>query len=95
MKWKNPQQKVRVLTWIVFFLVYSIAYWIIPRNDARHFLFCWLATLVVGIPVAILLARKVNPELKIRDSNDKKVLFTGIFLLVLFLIPYVLCLFFA
>jgi hypothetical protein len=92
MKWKNPQQKVRVLTWIVFFLVYSIAYWVIPGNDTRHYLFCWLAALVVGAPIAILLAKKYNPDWK---KPDKKELFALFFLLAIFLIPFILCLFFT
>ena len=92
MKWKSPQQKVSVLVWIVFFLVYSIAYWIIPRNGTRHFIFCWLAVLVVGGPIAFLLAKKYNPDWK---KPDKKELFTLFFLLAIFLIPVVLCLFFA
>lgn len=94
MKWKNPQQKLNLISIGIFYLIYALVYWIIPGKDFRHSAICWLIALFIGIPVTILLARKYNPDWKKPDSNDKKVLFTGLFLLVLFLIPFVLCLFF-
>ena len=95
MKWKNPQQKVRVLSLIVFFLVFSIAYWVIPGKDTRdtpHFIYCELAALVIGFPIALWLSKKYNPDWK---KLDKKEVFFVCFIFVLFLIPFLLCEFFA
>lgn len=83
-----------LITTGVFYLVYAISYWIIPGKDLRHSAICWLIALFIGIPIAILLSKKYNPNWKKPDSNDKKVLFTGLFLLVIFLIPFILCVFF-
>ncbi len=93
MKSKNPQQKFLLILMAGFYLLYALMYWIIPGKDFRHSAICWLIALFITIPVSVWLGQKYIPGRKKYDENDKKVLFTGLFLFVLFLIPFVLCVF--